>query len=567
MSTPRRRGFRAGVGALAAAALGLGSLVLGVAPAAATDALTFQAGDIIDDATFFNPGTMSVADIQAFLDAKVPTCTAVAGQPTCLRFYSETTHDIAQTPMCDAYSGAPNESAATIIYNIAHDCGINPQVLLVILQKEQSLVTSPAPTTAKYRSAMGAGCPDTSACDANYYGFFNQVHYGAYLLKRYTQPPGTGPGTPYDTRFDLRYPVGQTSQILYSPNCSTKKDVFVANQATHVLYVYTPYTPNANALAAQYDAAPGDPCAAYGNRNFFLFFTDWFGAGRASISGTVGGEGGGPLEDVVVRAIDGGGAVRGTAYTDSAGHYVLSHLDAGTYRVQFDRGPNGDYAGGWWNGAFTGTSATAVVLGAAQAVGSVDATLERPTFADVPDPASGFYASIEWMAASGISTGTAQPTGKPLYKPADAVSRQAMAQFLLRLAGDTFEAPADPTFADVPADHPFYAAIEWMAAEGISTGTPQPEGKPLFKPSDPVSRQAMAVFLARYAGADTSTPPAEQSFADVPVDAASAAAIAWMAQAGVSTGTPQPSGLPLYKPADPVSRQAMSLFLFRTAAL
>src|SRR3712207_8314109 len=48
-----------------------------------------------------------------------------------------------------------------------------------------------SPRTNAYRSAMGAGCPDTAACDANYYGFFNQVHYGAYLLKRYTQPAGT----------------------------------------------------------------------------------------------------------------------------------------------------------------------------------------------------------------------------------------------------------------------------------------------------------------------------------------------------------------------------------------
>jgi hypothetical protein len=40
-----------------------------------------------------------------------------------------------------------------------------------------------------------------------------------------------------------------------------------------------------------------------------------------------------------------------------------------------------------------------------------------------------------------------------------------------------------------------------------------------------------------------------------------------MAQTGISTGTGQPSGLPLYKPADPVSRQAMAAFLYRLAAL
>src|SRR5690606_37464847 len=121
----------------------------------------------------------------------------------------------------------------------------------------------------------------------------------------------------------------------------------------------------------------------------------------------------------------------------------------------------------------------------------------------------------------------------------------AMATFLLRLSGDAFTAPVEPTFADVDSSNPFYEAIEWMAAEGISTGTPQPSGKPLFKPTDPVSRQSMALFLARYAGADISTPPTEQVFADVPVEATTAAAISWMASEGISAGTPQPPALPL----------------------
>jgi hypothetical protein len=133
---------------------------------------------------------------------------------------------------------------------------------------------------------MGAGCPDTAACDSTYYGFFNQVHYGSYQLKRYTQPPGTGPGTEYYTRYDLWRPVGQVSNILYSPVrdgagnyvCGTKP-VFIANQATHSLYIYTPYTPNQAALNAGYGL--GDRCSAYGNRNFFNYYSDWFGSTQA----------------------------------------------------------------------------------------------------------------------------------------------------------------------------------------------------------------------------------------------------------------------------------------------
>jgi uncharacterized protein Veg len=42
------------------------------------------------------------------------------------------------------------------------------------------------------------------------------------------------------------------------------------------LYKYTPYTPNAAALNNLYGL--GDNCSAYGNRNFWRYFTDWFGS-------------------------------------------------------------------------------------------------------------------------------------------------------------------------------------------------------------------------------------------------------------------------------------------------
>jgi hypothetical protein len=212
--------------------------------------------------------------------------------------------------------------------------------------------------------------------------------------------------------------------------------------------------------------------------------------------------------------------------------------------------------------------ATGVVIGwTALTVPGIDVASENPTFADVSDPSYVFYPFIQWMASSGISTGTAQVSGKPLYKPADAVSRQAMASFLFKLSGETFVAPSVSTFADVDPSATFFTAIEWMASKGISTGTPQPSGKPLFKPTDPVSRQAMALFLARYAHTNLTVAPTVQSFADVPLDAAAAAAVKWMKDTGISTGTIQSSGLPLYKPVDPVSRSAMAAFLYRLAHL
>lgn len=188
-------------------------------------------------------------------------------------------------------------------------------------------------------------------------------------------------------------------------------------------------------------------------------------------------------------------------------------------------------------------------------------------FADVTDRNNAFFTYIQWMATAGVSAGTSQPSGKPLYNPALPVSRQAMASFLYKLSGETFIPPTVTTFADVDSSATFFTAIEWMASKGISTGTMQSSGKPLFKPTDAVSRQAMALFLARYAHINVTVTPTVQSFADVPLDAAAAAAVKWMKDTGISTGTAQPSGLPLYKPADPVSRMAMAAFLYRLAHL
>ncbi len=45
-------------------------------------------------------------------------------------------------------------------------------------------------------------------------------------------------------------------------------------RAPAALYTYTPYQPNQGALNNLYGEAP---CGAYGNRNFWRTFTDWFG--------------------------------------------------------------------------------------------------------------------------------------------------------------------------------------------------------------------------------------------------------------------------------------------------
>lgn len=124
-------------------------------------------------------------------------------------------------------------------------------------------------------------------------------------------------------------------------------------------------------------------------------------------------------------------------------------------------------------------------------------TATEPFFADV-GPSHAFYTPIQWMAETGLSLGTAVPGGKPLFKPSDAVSRQALAAFLFRYSEDDPATLTEPFFADVGASHQFYGPIQWMAESGISTGTAVPGGKPIYKPTIDVSRQAIAAFLYRY---------------------------------------------------------------------
>jgi hypothetical protein len=184
--------------------------------------------------------------------------------------------------------------------------------------------------------------------------------------------------------------------------------------------------------------------------------------------------------------------------------------------------------------------------------------LEPSGFSDV-GLTHAFGVDIAWMKAEGVTTGNPDGT----FKPGSSVSRQAMAAFLHRLVDPdgTFEPPATQSFSDVAPSNLFYADVEWMKAEGISTGTPG-SPKPSYKPLDPVSRQAMSAFLHRLADPDeTFEPPAERTFPDVPSSNPFFVDIEWMAWAGITTGNADGT----FKPGASVSRQAMAAFLHRFA--
>ncbi|QWT25028.1 carbohydrate binding domain-containing protein [Subtercola sp. PAMC28395] len=237
-----------------------------VAPPAANalSGSSFSPGNIISDSTFFNSGSMNSDGVQSFLNGKVASCAASNGQP-CLRNYSQSTPTLPANSYCRAYSGSASESAAQLITKVSLACGINPQVLLVMLEKEQGLVSSSSPTATMYNAALGFLCTDSAPCDPAYAGFFNQVYSAARQFQSYTQNSSS-----------WAYQPGRINNILYNPNTACgSSPVYIQNQATANLYIYTPYQPNAAALANLYGT--GDGCSAYGNRNFWVLFSSWFG--------------------------------------------------------------------------------------------------------------------------------------------------------------------------------------------------------------------------------------------------------------------------------------------------
>lgn len=310
--------------------LSIAAVILMPLGTSAISGADFNPARIIDDLVFFNKNSMTVQQIQDFLNSKVPTCDSnhagfIGGTGTlynppfiCLKDFYENpdapytvnftykntsgvdtagsrtyyeNNSYRYTSLTPVYKNgdytqgyslkgtmtniagvkpAGAISAAQIIYNAAQTYNINPQVLLITLQKEQGLVTDTWPAAWQYQASMGYGCPDTAPCSSGYAGFSRQVFSAAYQFRQYTDNPDS-----------YNFKGGTTRYVQYNPTASCGgTNVAIVNQATANLYNYTPYQPNAGALANMSDSSAGGSsnCGAYGNRNFFWYFNKWFGS-------------------------------------------------------------------------------------------------------------------------------------------------------------------------------------------------------------------------------------------------------------------------------------------------
>jgi hypothetical protein len=232
----------------------------------ALDFTGFNAGDIISDALFFDGEAMSRDEVAAFIASWNAGCVAGTDGTPCLAEYTEATPSFPADAFCPGgFEGADGDSAADIITRAATGCGVSPKVLLVVLQKEQGLITASGSslTATRYTTAMGYACPDTSTCNTDYSGFARQVWYAARQFRIYQEAPG-----------QFEFHAGETNDVLYNPdpNCGSAP-VEIANQATAGLYNYTPYQPDDDAVSGS-----GGSCSSWGNLNFYAYWRAWFGS-------------------------------------------------------------------------------------------------------------------------------------------------------------------------------------------------------------------------------------------------------------------------------------------------
>jgi hypothetical protein len=151
--------------------------------------LAFDKNNIITDAQLTNANTMTAAQIQSFLTSK-------------------------GSVLANFSSGG--KTAAQRIYDDCQTHGINPQVVLVTLQKEKGLITSSSANPNNL--AMGWNTPDSTTAD-----FANQIYFGTRQFRRY-----------FDDLAFYGWTVGQSHTV-------SDGVVTAANTPTAGLYIYTPW--------------------------------------------------------------------------------------------------------------------------------------------------------------------------------------------------------------------------------------------------------------------------------------------------------------------------------------
>jgi hypothetical protein len=194
------------------AALVLCAAVLAPTVAGAATAPPFKPQLVIADEVFRAANSMSPEDIQAFLERQTGAL---------------------DTTLAPRHADGSMQPVSLLVWEVSQEFNLNPKVLLITLQKEQSLLTKTAPTQYQLDWALGYGCKDgltVEERDPKYKGLGNQIWWAANSLDSYAETTWK-PG------------LKRTICINCVTTPYTADTEFVAeNISTYKLYVYTPHS-------------------------------------------------------------------------------------------------------------------------------------------------------------------------------------------------------------------------------------------------------------------------------------------------------------------------------------
>ncbi len=229
---------------------------------------------LMDDSVFVAQGTMSASDIQNFLQTEGSGLASFSDVENC-----GSTSGSHYTYYATYYSCGSSRSAAQIIYDASQAYGINPQVILATMQKEQSLVTTPNPTASQLNCAM-----EYFSCGSDT-GFFNQVDNATWQF-RFDYERLTGDSAWWNSL--LSYPcIGATQYYsttlapgnnvtFYDGNGTAYVNFTLPDVSTSELYCYTPHVYN-NPQGINGLPQYGTTGEYYsGSYNFVYYFNLWF---------------------------------------------------------------------------------------------------------------------------------------------------------------------------------------------------------------------------------------------------------------------------------------------------
>jgi hypothetical protein len=224
---------------------------------------TYNSSDLVSDGLFTDYDSMSASAIQSFLSSKgsylagykdTEKCGSTSGPH--YSFYNK------------YYSCGSKVRASTIIHDVAHAYKISPRAILATLQKEQSLITDPSPSSSQINCAMGY-----NSC-SGFTGFFSQVDNGTWQFRvdielmngrnYWGYGPSSYPCSSATSLYSTGLYPGRTV-TFYNPGGSART-IKLANSATAALYCYTPHV------------GPYSQTGYSGSYNFVTSWESWWGS-------------------------------------------------------------------------------------------------------------------------------------------------------------------------------------------------------------------------------------------------------------------------------------------------